>query len=354
MLLPRILPFRARLHPMGPLAGILCFLGAGLLAAAPTTQYTDYGDPTAEEQYVLEMVNRARANPDAEGSRLGIDIREGLSGADAACLGNPAAARPPLAMNRLLLQTARAHSQDMWTRSFFAHENPDGLDPFERMTAAGYSYSKAGENIATGSSHTVVQLEDLLMRDAGIAGRGHRTNLLDCYAAYYPPPYREVGIGYYSNAAANALGYRNLLTQDFGRRSGTGPFLVGVVYHDANGNGTYDVGEGLSGVQITPNSGAYYAVTASAGGYAIPVGTSGTLDVTASGGGLSSSIVKSVTLAGENIKLDFEAADTGGGGGGGSGGGGHHSSCGSIGLDIMLPLGLLWALRRLFGRRRNR
>jgi hypothetical protein len=36
------------------------------------------GDPTAGEQLVLEMINRARANPDAEGTRLSIDIHEGL------------------------------------------------------------------------------------------------------------------------------------------------------------------------------------------------------------------------------------------------------------------------------------
>src|SRR4051794_21938060 len=38
-------------------------------AEIQATKY-DCGDPTAEEQYVIELINRARANPTAEGDRL--------------------------------------------------------------------------------------------------------------------------------------------------------------------------------------------------------------------------------------------------------------------------------------------
>src|SRR5437868_6621157 len=111
---------------------------------AGQTQY-DSGNPTADEQLVLEFINRARANPTAEGQRLGIDINEGLP--------QNAVVRPPLAMNKILLGTARAHSQDMYTRKFFEHTNPDGKDPFERMAAAGYTnYTTEGENIAASSN----------------------------------------------------------------------------------------------------------------------------------------------------------------------------------------------------------
>src|SRR5436190_20798975 len=78
--------------------------------SAAQTQY-DSGDPTADEQLVLEMINRARANPAAEGQRLGIDINEGLPG------GETATQQPPIAMNKILLGTARAHSKDMYTRN---------------------------------------------------------------------------------------------------------------------------------------------------------------------------------------------------------------------------------------------
>ncbi|MGI6300562.1 MAG: hypothetical protein ACOX52_05840 [Verrucomicrobiota bacterium] len=37
-----------------------------------------HGDPTHYEQLMLELVNRARANPVAEADRLGIELNEGL------------------------------------------------------------------------------------------------------------------------------------------------------------------------------------------------------------------------------------------------------------------------------------
>src|SRR4051812_25515154 len=46
----------------------------GLLVATSTTLVAQatysHGDPTPEEQYLLELLNRARANPAAEGQRL--------------------------------------------------------------------------------------------------------------------------------------------------------------------------------------------------------------------------------------------------------------------------------------------
>ncbi|HYW00548.1 MAG TPA: hypothetical protein VE862_03705, partial [Candidatus Acidoferrum sp.] len=54
----------------------------------------------------------------------------------------------------------------------------------------------------------------------------------------------------------------------------------------------------------TPNTGTYYAISSTAGGYAIPIGSSGTITVTASGPGFGP-ITKTVTLTGSNIKLDF-------------------------------------------------
>jgi len=87
--------------------------------------------------------------------------------------------------------------------------------------------------------------------------------------------------------------------------SPAGPFVVGVVYQDENPNGFYDSGEGLAGVTVTPDAGPAFATTGTAGGFAFPVGTSGTITITASGGGLSAPIQKQVTLTGNNVKVDF-------------------------------------------------
>ena len=39
-------------------------------------------EPTTLDQYLIEMINRARANPSGEAARLGIDLNQGLHGED--------------------------------------------------------------------------------------------------------------------------------------------------------------------------------------------------------------------------------------------------------------------------------
>lgn len=266
-----------------------------------TTLY-DSGNPTAGAQLVLEYINRARANPIAEGQRLGIDIHQGLP--------NPSLVgpRPPLAMNKILLGIAQIHTQEMYNLNYFSHNDPNGTTPFDRMTHAGYNYLLAGENMAaSGADQSAGELEDFMIVDAGTAGHPHRVNLLDLINPYPcgdpPCAYSEVGIGYYDGVTPNSDGLTSLITEDFGATN-TGSFLLGVVYNDKNGNNFYDIDEGIGGVTITPSVGSYYAVSSPAGGYAFPIGTSGTIMVTASGPGFGP-ITKTVALNGTNIELDF-------------------------------------------------
>ena len=284
------------------------FLLAFNASAATLLQY-DHGDSSDQEQLVMELINRARANPPAEAQRLGLSsITEGMPDPSLVIV------RPPLAMNKKLLTVARAHSTDMYTRAYFAHTNPDGKSPFNRIADGGYSSVSAGENIATASNLNGAGLEDLLMIDEGLTGRGHRVNLLD---ARNGTIFREVGIGYYSGATTNSKGFKNFITQDFGTVENSTSFMVGVVYKDTNGNNFYDAGEGLGGVTVTPDNGTHFAITSSSGGYAFPVGASGMVTITASGGALTGNVVKIATLAGVNVKMDFKASEAAGGGGGG-------------------------------------
>lgn len=285
---------------------VLAIFSLPLVFFAPTVKAAvlyDSGNPTPVEQLVLEYINRARADPVAEGQRLGIDIHEGLT--DPSLVGP----RPPLAMNKDLLAIAQAHSQDMYNLDYFSHNDPNGTTPFGRMINAGYDYVLAGENMGAGSSDLgATELEDLIMVDAGTSGRPHRVNLLDLIGPYPcgdpPCAYSEIGIGYYGQAGPNGIGLGSLLTEDFGATGNTGPFLLGVIYNDLNNNNFYDIGEGVPGVTITTNSGGYYAVSSSSGGYAIPAGASGTITVTATGPGFGP-ITKTVNLNGANVKLDF-------------------------------------------------
>ena len=114
---------------------------------------------TALEQMILELVNRARLDPAAEAARYGIALNEGVPAADTIST----VSKQPLAMNETLLGTARAHSQDMIDRDYFAHDTPEGVTPFQRMANAGYNYTTAGENIAlvTSSSASQTRIDDL-------------------------------------------------------------------------------------------------------------------------------------------------------------------------------------------------
>jgi hypothetical protein len=270
-------------------------------AVAPHTATTEYdsGDPTPEEQLVLEYINRARADPRAEGVRLRNDANYLWQNLPNASSSSAVGVRPPLAMNKALLLSARFHNDDMYKNGFFGHQDTVYGSAWARMMKGfGYPLLWGGENIGAWGSPTTA--EDELMMDGDCLDSNaciHRINL-------FSSSFEEVGIGWLATA-----GY---LTQDFGSQNpasgNPGPFLIGVVYNDVNGNNFYDIGEGISGVTITPSTGTYYAVTSTSGGYAFPIGTSGTITVTASGSGLGS-ISKTVTLTGANIKLDFTLQD---------------------------------------------
>ena len=72
------------------------------------------------------------------------------------------------------MRIAQAHSQDMADRDFFSHTGSDGRSPFQRMRDAGYSYRRAAENIAAGST-SPAEVVDMWM-----GSPGHRANILDC------------------------------------------------------------------------------------------------------------------------------------------------------------------------------
>jgi hypothetical protein len=263
----------------------------------PAEQY-DAGDPTPEEQVVLERINRARRDPIAEGKRLKIDIKEGLSPKQQILVGP----RPPLAMNKKLLAAARGHSEDMYQNNYFGHVDKEGKNVGERLHDVGYQWRAAGENIASQSNRSLRVLHDMLMIDTNVPGRGHRVNLLDLNESF---TFREVGVGAYVSDVPNRSGIRAVLTEDFAT-SRAGPFFVGVVYKDRNNNQTYDAGEGLAGVQVMPDRGEFYAVTSRSGGFSIPCPRGGgKVKLTASGGDLNEPISRTVTLAGVNIKVDF-------------------------------------------------
>ncbi len=275
-----------------------------------------HGDPTNDEQYTLELINRARANPKEEGIRLmdtpDAEVQSAYSyfkinktATKAAFASYPE--RPPLAFNAKLIAAARVHSADMRDKNYQGHDGSDGSSFSQRLTKAGYvSSGYSGENVSAYSKtlwygHCGFNVD---WGDDNQIQLGHRSNIMN-FENYV---YKEIGVGiYYRVPSGNQTG-PYIITHDFGSRIDN--FLVGVVYKDNNNNNFYDPGEGLANVTITPSKGTYYAVTSSSGGYAIPItGLSGSITVTAEGTGLGQVIAKNVTLDGSNnIKVDFTSA----------------------------------------------
>ena len=181
---------------------------------------------SAQEQLMLELVNRARLDPNAEAKRLGITLNQGIAAGSIT-----AAAKQPLAGNTLLNDAARAHSQWMIDHDVFDHTGAGGTSPFQRMTTAGYTgFTAAGENIAfRGTTGTLPFTNFVAMQhdDLFLSVHGHRENILE-------PGFREIGIGAMTGVFSDGTGDYNsvLTTQDFGTRS-SNPIVTGVAYDDS-------------------------------------------------------------------------------------------------------------------------
>jgi uncharacterized protein YkwD len=244
--------------------------------------------PTAVEQLFLEQLNDARANPAAYGASIGLDL-------------HTVAPSQPLAFNPLLIQAARLHSQDMSARGYFAHVTPEGLDPGARITAAGFGWTGFGESIAGGSIFrgTADALSALII-DAGVSNLGHRRHLLAMDALFQDQ--NQVGVGILQGTAGPLTNY---YTIDSAAGFDPRPIITGVVFRDDNGNGHYDVGEGLGGVTITV-AGVGSITTFDSGGYSFPVNP-GTYTVSASGGGLTAPVTQTVAIGARNSRLNFVA-----------------------------------------------
>lgn len=284
-------------------------------AAAAPGPYS-IGEPTDEEQLYLEYLNRARANPPAEGLRLAFttdpDVRSSMTffGVDTNLLlaaFNAIAPAPPLAFNAQLITAARLHSLDMFTNAFQDHVGSDGRTLGQRATAAGYAWSQLAENIysyadSVGHGHAGFEVDWGPGPGGMQSPPGHRISI-------HNPAFREVGIGVVLgvNTVAGETVGPQVVTQDFGNGFGARPFLSGVVYYDLNGNGLYDAGEGLRGVRVDVSGIQTYALSAGSGGYTVPV-SNGTRTVTFSGSGLPPTTRTVSFVNNTNVKTDLALA----------------------------------------------
>lgn len=262
--------------------------------------------PTPLEQYMLELINQARANPVSYAASLGIDLNEGLAPNTIS-----AAPKQPLVINPYLTDGAAQHSQWMLDSDTFSHTGSGGSSPTQRMTAAGYSLVipwATGENIGwmgtTGSLNATAftkSLEEALFVDAGIAGRGHRLNLMS-------QNFVEVGVGI---RTGQFLSYNSVMaTQDFGK-SGSAMYFTGVAFSDAvTVDNFYTPGEGLGNISLViirdGNGARYETTTWSSGGFRLEL-PKGRYSIMATGPGLGpSQFIPSMNIGTQNMKRDFK------------------------------------------------
>jgi uncharacterized protein YkwD len=269
--------------------------------------------PTAEQQYMLEMVNSARTNPAATAAWLKNNITPDvqatleyyhvdLNSTLQAIATTPA--KPPLAWNSNLANAAQAHSQDMANTKVQSHTGSDGSTIDSRIQQSGYGpTASTGENAYAYASDVKQAMEAFLL-DWGVADQGHRRNLLQANVPI-SQAFQETGVGIvHTNSATFGP---VVVTQDFARSANPQAQLLGVAYSDNQGTGQYAPGEGQGNVQVDAINQAtgqiYSTQTSAAGGYqmALPAGKYQVIS------SVNNKVVQSspMSIGSDNVEVDF-------------------------------------------------
>lgn len=251
------------------------------------------------DQLLIELVNRARANPALEAAMYGVGLNDGV-------VNGPITATPkqPLAPHQALVNSAQSHALDMLANDYFGHVNLIGQQPYQRAQAAGYPTTFVGENIAwTGTTGAIDPIAAIYNRHAGLVqSPGHRSNMM---AEYWNEIGTSIEAGQFtvSGTTYNAV----MAVENFGSRNGR-TYLTGVAYTDfVVHDNFYTIGEQLAGITIiaTSSTGSVYTTqTGTSGGYALEV-PDGIYTVVATGPVLNSIRFSNVVVAGQNVKVDF-------------------------------------------------
>ncbi|MCA8971212.1 MAG: hypothetical protein KDC95_15580 [Planctomycetes bacterium] len=231
------------------------FLHAQAASASQSSPMPLARYPTAVETETLCWINAFRAEPRTFANFIVREARpSNAAGVDWAVFEQElakATAAPPVFFEARLATAARAHARYMVDAKEYGHHETTGQTgftgewPHDRARATGYTGDVAECSIARG----VNPLETIAgyVVDAAVPGtgthgmqerRGHRVCLLR-------PKWRDVGVG---NHEWGRSEQSNVLVFGVGDEG----FRVsgGVVFDDLDGDGRYDVGEGIGGVHV--------------------------------------------------------------------------------------------------------
>jgi len=272
-----------------------------LLLTAPTM--------TENEQYMLELINRARSNPAAEASRYGVELNDGVAPADTIST----APKQPLAPHQGLITAAVQHTLDMLNHDYFSHTSQGTGTTFStRVTNQGYVWNLVAENIGYAAKTASVSETTYIneIHEGLIKSSGHRENIM-------LTDLEEVGVGARLDSFKppnnpTTFQFTEMVTVDFGSRN-QNPYLTGVVYTDADSDNFYTIGESIHSGTVTATNvatGAEFTDTigvSGAYGFTVPSGTylvSGTFPL--NGSTQTFHRTGNIVVGADNVKVDFE------------------------------------------------
>ena len=319
--------------------------GDSVQEAEPASWYTLVSgvEPFAEEQELLEQINRLRIDPQGELDRIfsyyddeTLIARNSLVN-DAIKLNSypkdsvegfldmwsGMAAQAPLAFNSALETAANSHSSYMKARNDVSHKCSGEDSLATRVSKAGFKSGivndgsiAISENIGgcfsvNGEFSVASYMLAAFAVDWGVPTHEHLDAMMNA-------AYSEIGVSVMQTS--KSIG-PYIVTCDIGSSTEgvrtDGAYLLGVIYDDADSNFFYNVGEGLEGVSVKierQDGSESQSVTIeswNSGGYQIFL-LNGSYNVTVSGGSFSASVTKSVTISdGLNAKLDFRTDEVG-------------------------------------------
>ena len=212
--------------------------------------------PSAFEQEMLELINRARLNPAGEfdaiiknaatGEAFSAEVTNAIRffNVDLALFKTQMAAFAPvapLAWSDALDNAATTHSNLMIQNDSQSHQLPGEAGLLDRIQAAGYNgLSAVAENVfafteTVGYGHAGFIIDWGNGPGGMQEPAGHRISILS-------DRYTEIGIGAVSedNAATNVGPH--VVTQNFGNRFNYESQLLGVTFRDKDADSFYDAG----------------------------------------------------------------------------------------------------------------
>lgn len=251
---------------------------------------------SAADQYLLELMNRARLDPGAEAARYGIGLNDGLAPGTIS-----ATTKQVFAPNDLLDQAATSQSIYMLQTDTFSHTGTGGSMPWDRASTYGYDWTTIGENIAwvgtTGTLNLQSSVEEI-NRNLFISA-GHRQNLMN-------DSFSEVGVSVETGVFTSGANYNAAMATELFGDAGSAVFLTGVGYDDKDGDAFYSMGEGAGGIRFAAQGSS--VATAAAGGYSLTLAASAAVAVTGQVGAVAFSCTVDLSMG--NVKLDLVSGTT--------------------------------------------